>query len=124
MVHVVWQTPPWGVHEKGGSFCRRQRAGAHVAAGKWKGVTVAVKIVEHTSEASTSIKELRESILSSSIIHPNVVRFLSIPRKSCAVPLCAKHRLHACLQTCARTGCNAASAWGCWPVTRSSSADD
>ena len=41
--------------------------------GKWKGVTVAVKIVEHTSEASAGIKELRESILSSSIIHPNVV---------------------------------------------------
>ena len=50
--------------------------GGRPAAGKWKGVTVAVKIVEHTSEGSTSIKELRESILSSSIIHPNVVRLL------------------------------------------------
>lgn len=43
-------------------------------AGKWKGVTVAVKIVEHTSEANGGIRQLRESILSSSIIHPNVVR--------------------------------------------------
>lgn len=45
-----------------------------VAAGKWKGVTVAVKIVEHGSEAKGGIRQLRESILSSSIIHPNVVR--------------------------------------------------
>ena len=43
-------------------------------AGKWKGVTVAVKIVEHSSEANGGIRQLRESILSSSIIHPNVVR--------------------------------------------------
>ena len=42
-------------------------------AGKWKGTTVAVKILEHSAESSSGLKELRESVLSSSIIHPNVV---------------------------------------------------
>ena len=42
-------------------------------AGKWKGTTVAVKILEHSAESSSGIKELREPVLSSSIIHPNVV---------------------------------------------------
>ncbi|KAK9906630.1 hypothetical protein WJX75_005201 [Coccomyxa subellipsoidea] len=56
--------------------------------GKWKGVTVAVKIVEHTSEANGGIRQLRESILSSSIIHPNVVstyKIRTIPA-ACAHP--------------------------------------
>ena len=52
-------------------------------AGKWKGTTVAVKIIEHSAESSSGIKELRESVLSSSIIHPNVVstyKIRTIPR--------------------------------------------
>ncbi|BDA46411.1 probable serine/threonine-protein kinase/receptor R826 at N-terminal half [Coccomyxa sp. Obi] len=56
--------------------------------GKWKGVTVAVKIVEHSSEANGGIRQLRESILSSSIIHPNVVstyKIRTIPA-ACAHP--------------------------------------
>ncbi len=43
------------------------------AAGKWKGVTVAVKIVEHSAETEGELLQLRESLLSSSIVHPNVV---------------------------------------------------
>ncbi len=43
-------------------------------AGKWKGVQVAVKIVEHNSEADRDLSELRESVLSTAIQHPNVVR--------------------------------------------------
>ena len=46
-------------------------------AGKWKGVTVAVKIVEHNEETESSLNQLRESLLSSSIVHPNVVSILS-----------------------------------------------
>ncbi len=45
-----------------------------VPAGKWKGVTVAVKIVEHSAETEGELLQLRESLLSSSIVHPNVVR--------------------------------------------------
>ncbi|CAL5227539.1 g10528 [Coccomyxa viridis] len=41
--------------------------------GKWKGVTVAVKIVEHSAETEGELLQLRESLLSSSIVHPNVV---------------------------------------------------
>ncbi|KAK9822208.1 hypothetical protein WJX81_005892 [Elliptochloris bilobata] len=41
--------------------------------GKWKGVQVAVKIVEHSSEADRDLSELRESVLSTAIQHPNVV---------------------------------------------------
>jgi hypothetical protein len=44
-----------------------------VRSGKWKGVTVAVKIVEHTAETEGELIQLRESLLSSSIVHPNVV---------------------------------------------------
>ena len=44
-----------------------------LGAGKWKGVTVAVKIVEHSAETEGELLQLRESLLSSSIVHPNVV---------------------------------------------------
>lgn len=47
--------------------------------GKWKGVTVAVKIVEHNAETESELLQLRESLLSSSVVHPNVVR-LFLPR--------------------------------------------
>lgn len=52
-----------------------------VGAGKWKGVTVAVKIVEHSAETEGELLQLRESLLSSSIVHPNVVS-LSDPLKA------------------------------------------
>ena len=58
-------------------------------AGKWKGTTVAVKILEHSAESSSGIKELRESVLSSSIIHPNVVstyKIRTIPAASRKAP--------------------------------------
>ncbi|BDA46412.1 probable mitogen-activated protein kinase kinase kinase 11 [Coccomyxa sp. Obi] len=41
--------------------------------GKWKGVTVAVKIVEHNAETESELMQLRESLLSSSVVHPNVI---------------------------------------------------
>ena len=53
---------------------------------------MAVKIIEHSAESSSGIKELRESVLSSSIIHPNVVstyKIRTIPAacpKSCQAP--------------------------------------
>jgi serine/threonine protein kinase len=72
------------------SFGRVQSSKQGVpCAGKWKGVTVAVKVIEHTSEASKSVKELRESMLSASIIHPNVVttyKIRTIPAASCGAP--------------------------------------
>ncbi|EIE23924.1 kinase-like protein [Coccomyxa subellipsoidea C-169] len=43
------------------------------ATGKWKGVTVAVKIVEHNAETESELVQLRESLLSSSVVHPNVI---------------------------------------------------
>ena len=48
--------------------------------GKWKGVTVAVKIVEHSAETEGELLQLRESLLSSSIVHPNVVSTSYSPR--------------------------------------------
>ena len=56
------------------------------SAGKWKGTTVAVKIIEHSAESSSGIKELRESVLSSSIIHPNVVSTYKIRTIPAACP--------------------------------------
>ena len=62
-------------------------------AGKWKGTTVAVKILEHSAESSSGIKELRESVLSSSIIHPNVVSTYKIRTIPAACPSsCQSHR--------------------------------
>jgi hypothetical protein len=56
-------------------------AAAAAAAGRWKAVTVAVKIIEHhdTSQgaAASSIEKQasagREAFLATSILHPNVV---------------------------------------------------
>lgn len=42
-------------------------------------MTVAVKIVEHNQETEGSLNQLRESLLSSSIVHPNVVRPACLP---------------------------------------------
>ena len=57
---------PQSGRERYGRLARR--------AGKWKGVQVAVKIVEHNSEADRDLSQLRESVLSTAIQHPNVVR--------------------------------------------------
>ena len=43
-------------------------------AGRWKGVPVAIKVVDHTSEAGNCVDAARESVLSKSVQHPNVVR--------------------------------------------------
>ena len=56
-----------------------------LGAGKWKGVTVAVKIVEHSAETEGELLQLRESLLSSSIVHPNVVS-LSYISMACQIP--------------------------------------
>lgn len=50
-----------------------------MATGKWKGVTVAVKIVEHNAETENELIQLRESLLSSSVVHPNVVSCPCLP---------------------------------------------
>ena len=47
---------------------------------------MAVKIIEHSAESSSGIKELRESVLSSSIIHPNVVSTYKIRTIPSACP--------------------------------------
>ena len=47
---------------------------------------MAVKILEHSAESSSGIKELRESVLSSSIIHPNVVSTYKIRTIPAACP--------------------------------------
>ena len=53
-------------------------------------MTVAVKIVEHSAETEGELLQLRESLLSSSIVHPNVVDFSTAERSS----TCAQS--HAC----------------------------
>ena len=47
---------------------------------------MAVKIIEHSAETSSGLKELRESVLSSSIIHPNVVSTYKIRTIPAACP--------------------------------------
>lgn len=76
----------WQEHGVKGRRARR--------AGKWKGVQVAVKIVEHNSEADRDLSQLRESVLSTAIQHPNVVR----------APPAAPHltQIQRCLMMCGR----------------------
>lgn len=53
---------------------------------------MAVKILEHSAESSSGIKELRESVLSSSIIHPNVVSTYKIRTIPAACPSSCQSR--------------------------------
>ena len=47
------------------------------ATGKWQGALVAIKVVEHRLRKSLEeMDEARESLLSASVSHPNVVRFV------------------------------------------------
>ena len=45
-------------------------------AGRWKGVPIAIKIVDHSAYVGTRVDALRESVLSTSVQHPNVVSTL------------------------------------------------
>ena len=49
-------------------------SGAALRAGRWKGVPIAIKVVDHTAYVGTRVDALRESVLSTSVQHPNVVR--------------------------------------------------
>ena len=42
-------------------------------AGRWKGVAVAIKVVDHMTAAGNAVDAARESVLSTSVQHPNVV---------------------------------------------------
>ena len=46
----------------------------HARAGRWRGAMVAVKVVAHDRSMASLAETLRESALSTSIVHPNVVR--------------------------------------------------
>lgn len=48
-------------------------------AGRWRGAVVAVKVVAHDRSIASLAETLRESALSTSIQHPNVVRAPSPP---------------------------------------------
>lgn len=47
--------------------------------GRWKGAMVAVKVIEHNECVASKLDGLRESVLSASIQHPNVVRAQPCP---------------------------------------------
>lgn len=51
--------------------------GADVATGRWNGVLIAVKVVEHTGEHEGGrpgiVEGARESLLAASVSHPNVI---------------------------------------------------
>ncbi len=66
----------------------------HCAAGRWRGAMVAVKIVTHDRTLATLAETLRESALSTSIQHPNVVRIrVACPYPGCSssCPVCPGH---------------------------------
>ena len=51
--------------------------GCRVPAGRWNGVLIAVKVVEHTGEheggRADIVEGARESLLAASVSHPNVI---------------------------------------------------
>lgn len=51
----------------------RKNSFQNARAGRWKGVAVAIKVVDHMSAAGNAVDAARESVLSSSVQHPNVV---------------------------------------------------
>lgn len=71
-----------------------------VRAGKWNGVTVAVKVVEHAALPGGT-NQLSESVMGQSIVHPNIVATYKI-RTMCA-PTSWSHPRRKTL-TCCRHG--------------------
>ena len=66
-------------------------------AGRWKGAIVAVKVIDHRIKGNgNSVDIQRETILSTSVVHPNVVRHLGIFSSGCA-------QSHPCQQKGAAT---------------------
>ena len=66
-------------------FGARPQTGMLSCAGRWRGGAVAVKVVPHSRRAGARVDALRESLLSSSIQHPNVVRIVPCPDHMCAL---------------------------------------
>ena len=52
-------------------------------AGRWKGALVAVKVIDHRVKGNGNAVDIqRETILSTSVVHPNVVSVVSYPVSS------------------------------------------
>lgn len=69
-----------------------------VAAAKWNGVIVAVKVVEHDPDLGNALNTLLESTLAQSINHPNLVRNPVLPPSLLAsLCHCLVGRLPACV---------------------------
>lgn len=57
--------------------------------GRWKGALVAVKVIDHRIKGNgNSVDIQREAILSTSVVHPNVVQYRSSLIAECSVMLC------------------------------------
>ena len=52
----------------------RGRSYGKVYKGRWRGGTVAIKIIAHDGSVASQMSALRESLLCKNITHPNVVR--------------------------------------------------
>ena len=63
------------------SICAGARLG--IGAGRWKGALVAVKVIDHRVKGNGNAVDIqRETILSTSVVHPNVVSVASYPISS------------------------------------------
>ena len=54
----------------------RDRSYGKVYKGRWRGGTVAIKVLQHGGNVALQISALRESLLCKNIMHPNIVRIL------------------------------------------------
>ena len=51
-----------------------RRSYGKVYKGRWRGGTVAIKVIAHDGSVASQMSALRESLLCKNITHPNVVR--------------------------------------------------
>ena len=73
------------------SAIRLRRSFGKVYQGWWRGGMVAIKVVPHDGDLGEKVEIVRESLLSSAIQHPQIVRFsgpstpsLHLGMRSCA----------------------------------------
>ena len=87
--------------------------GADVATGRWNGVLIAVKVVEHTGEHEGGragiVEGARESLLAASVSHPNVIPCYKVQPAQHSLPGLphhpGNHRFYPCHKWAATALC-------------------
>ena len=74
---VVWEGVQGALVFTLNPHMTRGRSFGKVYKGRWRGGTVAIKVLEHGGSMALQVAALRESLLCKNIMHPNIVRILA-----------------------------------------------